>query len=752
MPDSIGVAVIGAGMAGRAHAAGYRSRHDACTAPDLPRRAAGRDRRRQRRRSPPRPPRRFGYERAETTGRRVADAPDIDVVSVVVANHLHREVVEGLLAAGKHVLCEKPFAPTIADAEAMVAAAEAHRTCRTGGRVHLPPLAGDRGDPRPARQRRAWASRCTSTATTGATTASTRDGPMSWRYKGGPGSGALADIGSHLVDLAEFVCGPIAAVRGAVLTTFVDRARRCRWAPRSATPRPSSATTSRAGRERGPGHLHRRLRLRRHRHVLGVPGRRSGWPTRSASSCSPSSGAATFDLARPGEFRLVDGTRRRHAGLPAGARSGPAHPYLTGGLPMDFPGVGYGQNDLFAFQARAFLEQVAGLDGLPPVPRFARRPAQPAAARRRRRLRRGRRREVASLTLTRPVRADQSTSSRGTRRHEARRLHRLPARQAARARPSTSSPASAWTARRSTPAGSCRRSHLPVDDLRASEDARQDYLGMFASRGVTLTALNCNGNPLHPDPEVRDKHAPGPARLDRARRPARRQAGRDDVRARPAPSPARSCRRGTSLPWDSAYLDARDYQWNEVAIPYWKDIQARAADADVKVCIEMHPHNIVYNPATMERLADRDRRHPRGRRDGPEPPVLAGHRPGRGRRRTSASWSTTPRPRTPGSTTAATVNGVLDDRFGRVRPGRAGRPVPGRALHPQPAGRENALVGLRRRRPRPRRRAGGASSCARCARSTRTWPVNIEHEDQELDQLEGLRSAAETLLEAARKL
>jgi predicted dehydrogenase len=38
---------------------------------------------------------------------------------------------------------------------------------------------------------------------------------------------------------------------------------------------------------------------------------------------------------------------------------------------MDFPGVGYGQNDLFVFQARAFLEQVAGVDGLPPMPSFA---------------------------------------------------------------------------------------------------------------------------------------------------------------------------------------------------------------------------------------------------------------------------------------------------------------------------------------------------------------------------------------------
>jgi predicted dehydrogenase len=50
---------------------------------------------------------------------------------------------------------------------------------------------------------------------------------------------------------------------------------------------------------------------------------------------------------------------------------GPRHPYLTGGLAMDSPGVNYGQNDLFTFQARAFLEQVVGLDRLPRQPSFA---------------------------------------------------------------------------------------------------------------------------------------------------------------------------------------------------------------------------------------------------------------------------------------------------------------------------------------------------------------------------------------------
>ena len=83
-----------------------------------------------------------------------------------------------------------------------------------------------------------------------------------------------------------------------------------------------------------------------------------------------SSGAATFDLARAGEFGFIDPTP---AGPTQGFRQvlvGPAHPYLTGGMPMDFPGVGYGQNDLFTFQARAFLEQVAGLEGLPRLASF----------------------------------------------------------------------------------------------------------------------------------------------------------------------------------------------------------------------------------------------------------------------------------------------------------------------------------------------------------------------------------------------
>src|SRR6187401_1853337 len=120
---ALGVAVIGAGMAGRAHAAGYRSATTTfASEPPEVRLVAIADANQD---VATATARRYGYERAESTWQAIADAPDIDVVSVVVANTLHREIVEGLLAAGKHVLCEKPMAPTVEDAEAMVAAARA---------------------------------------------------------------------------------------------------------------------------------------------------------------------------------------------------------------------------------------------------------------------------------------------------------------------------------------------------------------------------------------------------------------------------------------------------------------------------------------------------------------------------------------------------------------------------------------------------------------------------------------------------
>ncbi len=363
--SSIGVAVIGAGMAGRAHAAGYRAASTVFD-PDLPevRLVAVAD---VNAGFATDAARRYGYQRAETGWEAVAAAPDVDAVSVVVANPLHREIVEALLAAGKHVLCEKPLAPGVADAQAMVdAAGKAATVSATGFTFRRSPAinairqqvtAGDLG---PVRHFNGhyWCDYGFSP-----------NAPMSWRYKGGPGSGALADIGSHLVDLAELFCGPVASVRGTVLSTHVtERPLPVGTAMGHAATTVSDVyepvenedvatfTVTFAGGAVG---------------TFSVSRVAYGHPNSLGFEVFCEGGAATFDLDRPGEFTIAT---PGPAGPVNGYRQvliGPAHPYITGGLPMDFPGVGYGQNDLFVYQARAFLEQVAGLDRLPPCPTMA---------------------------------------------------------------------------------------------------------------------------------------------------------------------------------------------------------------------------------------------------------------------------------------------------------------------------------------------------------------------------------------------
>jgi sugar phosphate isomerase/epimerase len=142
--------------------------------------------------------------------------------------------------------------------------------------------------------------------------------------------------------------------------------------------------------------------------------------------------------------------------------------------------------------------------------------------------------------------------------------------------------------------------HLPVEQLRESQDARQEYLGEFSSRGLTLTALNCNGNPLHPAagfPHSRDL-------VDSIELAALLGVKRViTMSGTPGGEPNTTVPVWNPLPWWSPFLDVQDHQWS-VAIPYWKDIQARAAEADVKIAIEMHPGNIVFNPRTMHRLAE----------------------------------------------------------------------------------------------------------------------------------------------------
>ena len=162
---------------------------------------------------------RYGYERAVDDWRAVAEDPDIDIVSIVVGNALHREIAETLIKAGKHVLCEKPLADTLESARAM-AQAEKEAGVVTGvgftyrrnaavaelaklvAEGHLGEINHFDG--------RYWCDYGVDPST-----------PMAWRYKGPMGSGALGDVGSHLIDTAEVICGPIISVSGAAMMTSI---------------------------------------------------------------------------------------------------------------------------------------------------------------------------------------------------------------------------------------------------------------------------------------------------------------------------------------------------------------------------------------------------------------------------------------------------------------------------------------------------------------------------------------------------
>ena len=118
--------------------------------------------------------------------------------------------------------------------------------------------------------------------------------------------------------------------------------------------------------------------------------------------------------------------------------------------------------------------------------------------------------------------------------------------------------------------------HLPIEQLQHGGGAVEAYLKLFDQAGITLTGLNVNGNPLNPDPEVGPKHA---ADLKQAIELAALLGVKRVVAMSGLPGSEPGARYPSWVvnPWDSQYLDVLDYQWKEVVIPFWTDIQARAA-------------------------------------------------------------------------------------------------------------------------------------------------------------------------------
>ena len=286
--------------------------------------------------------------------------------------------------------------------------------------------------------------------------------------------------------------------------------------------------------------------------------------------------------------------------------------------------------------------------------------------------------------------------------------------------------------------------HLPVDELLDSRVTPQEYLSVFAEEGVELTGLNCNGNPLHADPEVGETDA-------RDLRRAIQVAGLLGVRrvvcmsGLPAGHPGGMVPAWNVNPWDSTYLDALEYQWNEIGIPFWREIDALARDHDVKVCIEMHPHNLVFNPATLERLVEKTGATNIGAEMDPShlfwqgiDPIAAIEHLGELVFHAAAKDTRI--------NEACRINGVLDDRFTRVPADQNPVSLGGRhTLNQWPTNSSWDFVAVGRGHDQQY----WTQFLQALAKVDPDMAVNIEHEDAELGRLEGLEVAARTLKAAA---
>jgi sugar phosphate isomerase/epimerase len=290
--------------------------------------------------------------------------------------------------------------------------------------------------------------------------------------------------------------------------------------------------------------------------------------------------------------------------------------------------------------------------------------------------------------------------------------------------------------------------HIHVDALLASDRARKDYLAQIADSGVELTALNVNGNPLHPDVEVGSKHA-------NDLRTAIELAGHLGVRqvvtmsGQPGAHPGGLAPTWIVEPWNSAATEVLEYQWNEVAVPFWRDVEERARRADVRVCIEMHPHNLVYNPATLLRLIERvDATNIGAEMDpshlfwqGIEPIVAIEHLGDRVFHAAAKDVRI--------NEENCRLNGVLDDRFRTPKPGEPAVGIGGRYVlnqFPENPPWEFVAIG------RGHEVSYWTDFLAALVKVNPDIAVNIEHEDVELGQVEGLSFAAEKLIAASRAL
>ena len=145
------------------------------------------------------------------------------------------------------------------------------------------------------------------------------------------------------------------------------------------------------------------------------------------------------------------------------------------------------------------------------------------------------------------------------------------------------------------------RDHIDPDRLLACPNDAVTYRQRIADAGLSISALSCHGNPLHPD-------AARASADDGTFRQTVRLAEQLEVpvvvtfSGCPGDGPESRHPNWVTTPWPPEFLDVLAWQWEERAIPYWQEATAFAADHGVKVALEPHPGFLVYNVETALRL------------------------------------------------------------------------------------------------------------------------------------------------------
>ncbi|WP_406031655.1 Gfo/Idh/MocA family oxidoreductase [Nocardioides sp. NBC_00163] len=359
---TLGVGMIGYAFMGAVHSHAWRSAHRFFDLPMTPRMQilCGRDATRVAEAAT-----RFGWEESVTDWRDVIARDDVDLVDVCTPGDTHAEIAIAALEAGKHVLCEKPLANSVAEAERMAAAAAvaAERGVRamvgfTYRRVPAIALArklvadGRLGELHHVRAQylQDWLA--------------DPETPLSWRLdKTKAGSGALGDIGAHVIDLTQHITGDRILEVSGMLETFVKER------PVAET---SSGLSATAGAERGPVTVDDAAVFLA-RFAGGAVG--SFEATRFATGrknairieINGSKGSLAFDFEDMNVLHFHDAT------LPA-AEGGfrrivvtePEHPWVAAWWP---PGHGLGYEHGFTHQVVDLVRALG--DGTEPTPTFA---------------------------------------------------------------------------------------------------------------------------------------------------------------------------------------------------------------------------------------------------------------------------------------------------------------------------------------------------------------------------------------------